>query len=281
MIIGYGILGPDNNSYLNPDGWGKSICEVVYFLNYREKFINEKFRVKRSNLNLSQTYDGGAIVSQKFRDFCLRNNYEGLEFYQLKKQKELFLIKCSRIVEFDVDRRQTKFEEYKQECNKYNSISGAHPICLKSSSVLSDGLYRSDVEFGGGYEQSPILIIGIDTYNKMKSEQFKDIDFEPIEEEYEWELKADEKYFCRCCGFNSLHEKPKGEYSICTICNWEDDPIQFSEPTYEGGANRVSLIQAQTNFEEFGACEKEMIKNCSKPHKSMKRKPNWRIKNAI
>lgn len=281
MIVGYGISGPDNDSYLNPDGWGKSICEVIDFVNYREKFLSEKFRVKRSNFNWSNTYDGGTIVSQKFRDFCLRNNYEGLEFYPLKKQKELYLFKCSIITKFDIDRRQTKFEEYKEECKMYNSIAGAHPICLKSNKVLSDGFYSTDIKFGGGYEQSPILIIGVDTYNKLKIEQFKDIDFEPILDEYEWEIKADDNYFCRCCGFNSLHEKPNGEYNICRICYWEDDPIQFKEPNYQGGANKVSLIQAQQNFEEFGACEREMIKYCTKPHKSMKRKPNWKRENAI
>ena len=78
MIIGYGIAGPDNDSYLNPDGLGKSICKVIDYINHREKFVTESFRVKRNNFNWSHTYDGAIIVSQKFRDFCLRNEYQGL-----------------------------------------------------------------------------------------------------------------------------------------------------------------------------------------------------------
>lgn len=93
--------------------------------------------------------------------------------------------------------------------------------------------------------------------------------------------KIDGKYYCRCCGYNSLYEEPKGEYNICTVCFWEDDPFQFKDPNDPEGANRVSLIQAQKNYEKFGACERDMIKNCSKPHNLMKRNPNWKLKNAI
>jgi hypothetical protein len=45
----------------------------------------------------------------------------------------------------------------------------------------------------------------------------------------------------------------------------EDDPIQLEDPTYEDGANTVSLVEAQENFKEFGACEREMISYVRKP----------------
>lgn len=177
MIIGYSISGPDNDSNLFPDGWGKSICEVSDFVHNREKYINEKFRVKRKNYNLSYTYDGATIVSQKFRDFCLRNSYSGLEFYQLKKQPELYLLKVNSIIEFDTNRRQTRFEDFHEECNSFNSIVGAHPTCLTTTTALPDNFMRTDVLFGSGYGQSPITIIGIETFKKMKAEKLNDIDF--------------------------------------------------------------------------------------------------------
>ncbi|WP_317854486.1 CPCC family cysteine-rich protein [Chakrabartyella piscis] len=74
------------------------------------------------------------------------------------------------------------------------------------------------------------------------------------------------KYKCPCCGYYTFAEKPNGTYDICEVCFWEDDPIQLDEPTYEGGANRVSLLQAQQNFLSFGACEKEMIPYTRKPN---------------
>ena len=75
---------------------------------------------------------------------------------------------------------------------------------------------------------------------------------------------------CPSCGYPTLDER--NAWDICSICFWEDDPIQFEEPDYEGGANRVSLIQARENFAEFGSCERDMIKNCRKPNRNDKRK---------
>lgn len=57
-------------------------------------------------------------------------------------------------------------------------------------------------------------------------------------------------YTCQCCGYKTLPE-PKGSYGICPICFWEDDIIQNQSPFYCGGANKISLYQAQCNFTLF------------------------------
>ncbi len=71
---------------------------------------------------------------------------------------------------------------------------------------------------------------------------------------------ANQKYKCPCCGYYTYTEKPNGNYAICPVCFWEDDPIQLNDPDYTGGANTVSLNQARENFIKFGACEKDMRK---------------------
>ena len=76
-----------------------------------------------------------------------------------------------------------------------------------------------------------------------------------------------DKYFCHCCGYNTLSEFPNGTYENCKICFWEDDAYQTKNPEENCSPNNVSLIQARKNFEEFGACEKSMIKNVRKPNK--------------
>ena len=73
------------------------------------------------------------------------------------------------------------------------------------------------------------------------------------------------KYKCPCCGNYTFEEKPNGKYDICKVCFWEDDPIRLDDPTYEGGANHVSLMQAQKNYLEFGACDRKMIPYVRKP----------------
>jgi hypothetical protein len=57
-------------------------------------------------------------------------------------------------------------------------------------------------------------------------------------------------YACPACRFLTLSESPPGTYEICSICGWEDDPAQFSDPNYSGGANRPSLNEWRRNFEE-------------------------------
>lgn len=83
------------------------------------------------------------------------------------------------------------------------------------------------------------------------------------------------RYYCPCCGYDTLAEEP-GHYDICPICFWEDDPNQRCNVDSENGANSISLRQAQANFEQFGACDKEMIDNVIKPNNSNKRNPLWR-----
>jgi hypothetical protein len=63
------------------------------------------------------------------------------------------------------------------------------------------------------------------------------------------------KRACPCCGYLTLSDLLSGSYEVCEVCFWEDDIVQFDDPDYEGGANTVSLRQAQRNYREFGVSE--------------------------
>lgn len=81
------------------------------------------------------------------------------------------------------------------------------------------------------------------------------------------------KYPCPCCGFKVLN-KPPGSYDICLIYYWEDDAFQTDDPFCVGGANTISLYQAQRNYLEFGACKKELLKYVRKLYDSEKKTKN-------
>ena len=74
----------------------------------------------------------------------------------------------------------------------------------------------------------------------------------------------DKKYFCLCCGYNTLPEPPPGTFHICEICFWEDDNT-------DGGANKVTLKEAKENFKKFGASELKFKKQVRPPNKNDKR----------
>jgi hypothetical protein len=72
-------------------------------------------------------------------------------------------------------------------------------------------------------------------------------------------------YPCPCCGFLTIGEQPPGTFEICSVCFWEDDNVQFDDPDYAGGANKVSLNEARRSFAAFGAKSKEALKFVRKP----------------
>lgn len=86
------------------------------------------------------------------------------------------------------------------------------------------------------------------------------------------------QFTCSCCGYKTLSDYP-GSYEICPICFWEDDPVQILGPWYEGGANRPSLVQAQLNYQKFGACEEGAEEYTRKPLEGEVRDFRWRMVN--
>lgn len=60
------------------------------------------------------------------------------------------------------------------------------------------------------------------------------------------------KYACPCCGYRTLESEPPGSYEICPVCWWEDDGVQFRDPTLTGGANSLSLNEARANYRRYG-----------------------------
>ncbi|WP_078556925.1 CPCC family cysteine-rich protein [Bacillus alkalicellulosilyticus] len=84
------------------------------------------------------------------------------------------------------------------------------------------------------------------------------------------------KFTCPCCGYKTLDEKPPGTDEICKICFWHDDFVQYEDPDFKGGANDVSLRQAQQNYTLFGACQEDCIQFVRKPTKNDSRDSSWK-----
>lgn len=82
-------------------------------------------------------------------------------------------------------------------------------------------------------------------------------------------------YMCPCCGYKTI-DQPNA-YEICPICFWEDDCVQLQDPLYEGGANTVSLYDAQRNFEKYGACDSAFIHEVRKPNENDVRDTQYAI----
>lgn len=48
---------------------------------------------------------------------------------------------------------------------------------------------------------------------------------------------------CPICGKSQLEE-----FDVCPVCGWENDLVQLGKPDFSGGANRMSVIEAQEAY---------------------------------
>jgi hypothetical protein len=74
---------------------------------------------------------------------------------------------------------------------------------------------------------------------------------------------TDRRYACECCGFRTLTQF--GQLRICSVCFWEDDPVQNESSQFSGGANSLSLDQARQNFVKIGASQREFLNKVRSP----------------
>jgi hypothetical protein len=68
-------------------------------------------------------------------------------------------------------------------------------------------------------------------------------------------------FACLCCGYLTLPEEPPGTFFICPVCRWEDE----FEGSLPGGANRVSLRQAQANYRRFSTSDPDRRRDVRPP----------------
>ena len=82
-------------------------------------------------------------------------------------------------------------------------------------------------------------------------------------------------FTCPCCGY-LIFAEPPGSFEICKICFWEDDIAQLVFPTMAGGANSVSLSEAQANFSDYGVSERRFQDQVRQVESTDSRDTTWR-----
>ena len=66
-----------------------------------------------------------------------------------------------------------------------------------------------------------------------------------------------------------MFTEPPGSYDICSICDWEDDPVQLAHPSSRVGANHKSLYDWQQELLERLPLTSDRIEGTE-------RDPDWR-----
>jgi hypothetical protein len=145
------------------------------------KYVNPNFRVKKRNRDTTCTYDGYILVSNQFRDFCFEHEFPGLEFTPLPADPAFLVFRQLRRLRFDDERRGTRFAKPCPDCGAFYEVIGARPVYLCGvDSPIEDGIYRSDLEFGSGPSQHPLIFVGVATVDLLRARDFTEFHLDPV-----------------------------------------------------------------------------------------------------
>lgn len=182
MLIGFSISGHDNDSYyFDSNDTLLPVCKKCGFVT-DYNYISPSMNLKIKKYDFSCTYDNRVIVSYHFKCFCEKNRYAGLDFIELPNDNKFYYFFVKNLVYEDISKKIFRKEKFCSLCNSFESIVPAFPIYLRDVSLpLIDGFYISDIYTGNGNGKVRTIIIGIDTYKKLKSEKLKGIVYKKIE----------------------------------------------------------------------------------------------------
>lgn len=190
-IVGYRFIEHYNGTYMYEPG-DKALppcphCgyRLDFFPTNPDYALKKRFKPLTGEMTVSKetalscTYDHQTIVSQGFKDFCLQQGYEGLNFIEFPKDPRHFHLIITRQVKFDSARNQTRFLEMCPTCGNYDEVITSGRALLELTEPLADGFYRTDLLFGSGDTKKPLIIAGAETKPKLKAMKFKGLIFEP------------------------------------------------------------------------------------------------------
>jgi hypothetical protein len=203
MLVAYLLNGPDNDSFMLAEDQRDAknpgpFCIWRFYLNglphpaccrtcgrkIDSNYVNPSYRVAKRRFDFAGTYDGYDIVSSRFKAFCEKRKL-GAEFIPLPADADFFWIRAKKIVKCDLTSGQTEVANKCSTCGKYHDIIGTDSVLWRAKKPPATGLYRSDLEFASGHEQSPLLLVDVNTGRQMKRMRFGGLELEPIERPFE------------------------------------------------------------------------------------------------
>lgn len=182
MLLGYALTIYDNK-YCMYKNLKLDDC-AKYSDNYTINRIDPKIKIKTTK-QISSTYDNFTIVTDRFKLFCEKEKYEGLEFVVLPRSPGFYWFKIHNVIELDPKDEGIRFINYNEECLGFEEIIGAYPIHLKSKELIPDGFFRSNLCFGSFATKTPLEMIGLVTKQKLEKIGRIRIDTSEIKDKYD------------------------------------------------------------------------------------------------
>lgn len=183
MILGYVISGNACNEgrfFIGGEPSSLLCPKCGTCMDYR--YTPERISIDRSRkYDVSYTHDLRKLFSKTFVSFCRDVLHSDEEFRLVKGDgMDFFYMYPSKVLEFDIERRKTRFEKPCDVCGGYESIVGARPAFLRTRSPIGPGFYRSDIAFSSGTSKFPLFFVSTEWKEHLESQRFRGIEFEPV-----------------------------------------------------------------------------------------------------
>ena len=131
----------------------------------------------KSKFEFSYTYEGVAIVNQRFKDFIQTEGYNNVIFFPVNEKNEFFYFHVlNNYIEINKEKSGIVYEDLCKTCNYPSEIIGGFEIYLKQVDPLIDRFYTTDVYWRTHYSYRPWVVIGNETHRKLKMQKFKGLD---------------------------------------------------------------------------------------------------------
>ncbi|MGA2602185.1 MAG: hypothetical protein ABSH09_34905, partial [Bryobacteraceae bacterium] len=128
--------------------------------------------------DFGNTQDLQPLFSKPLVDMINDLSGQRLAANAVRGSRGYFHLVVTETVEFDAQRRKTKFGPPCDVCGRVKWIAGATPAFLICNQIPPNGIFRTDLEFGGQNGRAPLLILGKELKEKIESRRFPGIYFD-------------------------------------------------------------------------------------------------------
>lgn len=173
------LVGGDENGYMYPNSTIRpDVCPV--YKNRIRDVPNLSYKVRKKTADFLATYDHYTIVSERFKNFCEQNKYEGLEFIALPKSQNFYYFTAYSIYKLD-PQRFLKFLNYRDCCGSYDEIISPR-LCTKKDFYTrkDDFIYRTEFRFGSYSFKNYRFVVGLETMSRLKQAKMKGLYYEDV-----------------------------------------------------------------------------------------------------
>lgn len=152
-----------------------------------QEFVSRDVRIRMRKDAMDAT--GHVVVSERFRNFCVRNRYADLAFHDVGKRRKRYELRAKRILRVDVERSHPYLAEFCTRCGNFECYLRGKGLFLENvNEPLPDGFYRTDLIWGCRAGKHPLILVGIETKRKLVAAGLTGLDFRSvpfIDEEFE------------------------------------------------------------------------------------------------